>query len=291
MTAADPILVTGGTGTTGRALAAILRGQGAAVRTASRQPTVDSHPGEHVRLDWSDPATFPAALAGVERIYLLPPVRLPMTMLEPFLAIAQVAGVRRIVLLSVSTTTSTSAPIVDRMHREVARTASQWAILRPTWFMQNFLRPGPLATGICERGEIATATGAGRIGFIDAEDVAAVAARMLLDDDAPNSELRLTGPEALNYGDVAAIISEVSNRPVRHRHLTAAERLDGALAAGVPAEIAHAMVEMDTMIKNGVEDKVTSVVENLTGRPPRSFRDFATNHRTTWRSDLDPVER
>jgi uncharacterized protein YbjT (DUF2867 family) len=280
-----PILVTGGTGTTGRVLARLLRDRGAVVRTASRHPSPVDEPSTHVPFDWTDPATFGAALAGVERVYLVPPGRVPMTMVEPFLAAAQRTGVRRAVLLSVSTTISGGARDLDRVHHAVRETCGEWAILRPTWFMQNFVGSGLFAAGIRERGEITTATGTGRIGFVDARDVAAVAAQVLLGAGAPNAELSLTGPETLNYDDVAAMIAEVSGRSVRHHRLSSTECLDNALALGLPAAMADAVVEMDTMISNGAEDKVTSVVEAFTGRPPRSFRTFAIDHRAAWHSD------
>lgn len=85
---------------------------------------------------------------------------------------------------------------------------------QPSWFMQNFTADHPVAHGIRATGEIVTATGDGRVGFIDAEDIAAVAARALL-DDRPHTEHLITGPEALGYADVARIVTEVLGRPVR----------------------------------------------------------------------------
>jgi NAD(P)-dependent dehydrogenase (short-subunit alcohol dehydrogenase family) len=93
------VLVTGGTGKTGRALVEILRGAGVPVRVASRTPS----PGDPdaVRFDWDDATTHRAALREMDRVYLVaPPVAVdPMPLVEPFLAEARRLGVQRVVLL------------------------------------------------------------------------------------------------------------------------------------------------------------------------------------------------
>lgn len=86
----------------------------------------------------------------------------------------------------------------------------QWAVLRPSWFMQNFTGTHTHARSIRDEGIISTATASGRVGFVDAEDIAAVAVRALTDEQAPNTGLVLTGPEALSHDDIAAVITEVT---------------------------------------------------------------------------------
>lgn len=87
----------------------------------------------------------------------------------------------------------------------------------------------------------------------------------------------LTGPQALSYDDIAATLTTVTGRPVHHRPLTY-EQLRDRLAAGIPAEFAALLAGLDRAIADGAEDRVTDTVERLTGRPPRSFRDFAEGH-------------
>jgi uncharacterized protein YbjT (DUF2867 family) len=99
--------------------------------------------------------------------------------------------------------------------------APEWAILQPSWFMQNFTGTHPTAIALRERGEIATATGNGRVGFIDARDIAAAAAETLLTPEPPNARYVLTGPETLSYPQIAAILTEVTGRHIRHTALTA----------------------------------------------------------------------
>ena len=114
---------------------------------------------------------------------------------------------------------------------------------------------------------------AGILGFIDAQDIAAVAFRALTSEHAPDTDLVLTGPQALSYDDVAAIMTEATGRPVVHRSLSY-EQLRDRLAEQIPAEFAAMLAGLDRAIAEGSEDRVTDAVPRLTGRPARTFRAF-----------------
>ncbi|MEV6237900.1 ergot alkaloid biosynthesis protein [Lentzea sp. NPDC051838] len=256
------VLVIGGTGTTGSLLANLLPD----ARVGTRKPVLD----DHVRFDWDDPSTFDAALDGVDRVYLIPPVGVadPAPVVESFLARARL--VRRVVLLS-SSAVGESATGMGALPALV-RALPEWAVLRPSWFMQNFTGDHPVAAGVRD-GEIVTGTGDGKVGFIDAADIAAVAARALTDPLPHNTDHLITGPEALSYADAAAIITEVTGRPVRHRSVSTAE-MAARLAAGLPREFAEVLAQLDEDIRHGAENRVTTTVLDVTGKPARTFRDF-----------------
>jgi uncharacterized protein YbjT (DUF2867 family) len=238
-----------------------------------------------VFFDWGDPATYPAALDGVSGVYLLRPPRPPdaMALAERFLAAARAAGARRIVLLHSVVTGPAGMP---EIRQAVEGTAPEYAILQPSWFMQNFTGTHPTAVALREQGEIATATGDGRIGFIDARDIAAAAATALLAPGPPNTRYVLTGPETLSYPQAAAIISEVTGRSIRHNALTAGQLTARWTAAGLPENLARAAADLDITISRGDYDYTTPGVQDLTGQPPRSFQDFAAEHRDTWQAPV-----
>ncbi|MFF3674431.1 NmrA family NAD(P)-binding protein [Streptomyces sp. NPDC002120] len=264
-------LVIGATGTTGGRTAARLIAAGHRVRAAGRRAT--PLPGaDPVRFDWYDATTFRDALDGVDRAYLVPPIGDPdpAAVMLPFLREARAAGVRRAVLLS-SSAIPEGGPAVGAVHRALPGLFEEWAVLRPSWFMQNFTGTHAHADSIRTEGLIRTAAGTGRVGFVDAEDIAAVAVRALTDDRAPNADLVLTGPEALSHDDVAAIVSRVTGRPVVH-HPLAYEAMRDRLAAVIPPEFAAMLAAMDRSIAEGAEDRTTDTVERLTGRPPNPFR-------------------
>jgi uncharacterized protein YbjT (DUF2867 family) len=262
------VLVTGASGTTGSRVAAQLAARGIAVRAGGRSGAV--------RFDWYDPDTHSGALAGVDRMYLVPPIRdlHPHAVMLPFLGLARAAGVRRAVLLS-NSLVSAGGPLTGSVHMEIADTFDEWAVLRPTWFMQNVTGGHAHATGIRATSDIATSAGSGRAGFVDASDIARVAVETLLAPAAVNTDLILTGPESLSYDDVAAILTETSGRTITHKRLDPADQPAYYEALGVLEFTARFLVGMDSVIASGAEDRTTDTVERMTGTPPRSFRDFA----------------
>jgi len=271
MNPAGTTLVIGATGTTGSRTVAQLTAAGHRVKAASRRATPVAGT-EPVPFDWYDPATHAAALDGVDRVYLIPPLgdSDPAAIMLPFLHQARTAGVHRAVLLS-SSAIPEGGPAVGKVHQALPELFDQWAVLRPSWFMQNFTGTHAHARSIRDEGIIWTATEGGRVGFVDAEDIAAVAVRALTDEHAPNTDLVLTGPEALSHDDIAAIITEATGRVVVHRRLSY-EQMRDRLTTQVPVEFAAMLAGMDRAIAEGAEDRITDTVQRLTGRPPHTFR-------------------
>ncbi|WP_435642618.1 NmrA family NAD(P)-binding protein [Streptomyces sp. H49] len=271
MNPAGTTLVIGATGTTGSRTVAQLTAAGHRVKAASRRATPVAGT-EPVPFDWYDPATHAAALDGVDRVYLIPPLgdSDPAAIMLPFLHQARTAGVHRAVLLS-SSAIPEGGLAVGKVHQALPELFDQWAVLRPSWFMQNFTGTHAHARSIRDEGIIWTATEGGRVGFVDAEDIAAVAVRALTDEHAPNTDLVLTGPEALSHDDIAAIITEATGRVVVHRRLSY-EQMRDRLTTQVPVEFAAMLAGMDRAIAEGAEDRITDTVQRLTGRPPHTFR-------------------
>lgn len=273
-------LVIGATGTTGSRVAARLAAEGHNVKAGSRRATPVQGPFSRqgpvpVRFDWDDPASFEGALEDVDRTYLIPPLGAPdpAAVMLPFLHLARAAGVRRAVLLS-SSAIPAGGPAVGQVHQALPGLFSEWAVLRPSWFMQNFTGGHAHARTIRADGTIRTAAGDGRVGFVDADDIAAVAVHALTGERAPDTDLIITGPQALGYDDIAATLTQVTGRPVTHQRLTY-EQMRDRLAADMPAEFAALLAGLDRSIAEGAEDRTTDTVRRLTGRAPRSFRAFA----------------
>jgi uncharacterized protein YbjT (DUF2867 family) len=266
-----PVLVTGGTGTTGSRVAAALRARDVPVRVASRRAA-----DGQVRFEWADRGTHADALDGVRGVYLVAPVGIadPAPLVAPFLERARERGVRRVVLLS-SSAVAEGAPGLGELHRMVCADVSEPTVLRPSWFMQNFLGDHPHARSARTDGEIVTATGSGRVAFVDAGDIAAVAAHVLADEEPHVGEYVLTGPETLSYADVADVLTRLTARPVRHRAVGVAELTERFVAAGYAADFAAVLAALDIEIARGAEDRTTSAVQDVTGRRPRSFREVA----------------
>ncbi len=272
------VLVLGATGNTGSAVVETLGEQAAAcVRTATRAAAAPTRFG-HARFDWADPGTFAAALDGVERVYLVAPVGEadPVRLVAPFLDRARRCGVRRVVMLG-SSAVDAGDPGLGDVVTAVRDTMPEWQILRPSWFMQNFVGRHPIADAIRADGEFRTSAGTGRLPFIDARDIGRTAAHLLAAPRAHNAEHRLTGPQALSYDDAAAVLTTATGRPVRHRAVGTDDHIRFLTDAGYDAGFAAVLAGLDTRVRTGLEATVTDTVERLTGRAPRSFREFVAS--------------
>ncbi|MBP8671744.1 MAG: NmrA family NAD(P)-binding protein [Sphingobium sp.] len=264
------ILITGATGKTGAALVRLFRASQMQVRAATRNPLASGD----VRFEWRDQRSHQPALQGVTSVYLVAPTdateHLPI--MRPFLETALATGIERFVLLSASVLEQ-GAPMMGEVHAWLADHTSQWTVLRPSWFMQNFITQH--LPSIMAEGAIYTVTGDGRVPFIDASDIAVVAKKALTDPDfgfrrAPI----LTGPETLSYDEVAAAISSVTGRPVRHIKLTVEEMVARYEGFGLPRDYAAVLAGLDQAIAEGVEDRITDDVEKLSGQKSKDFASF-----------------
>lgn len=170
--ATSRILLTGGQGKTSSRIAQLLLAQGYLVQRAGRSlpKPGDELAGEPVRFDWFDPSNHDDLLRDVHAVYLVaPPSMNPEEVMIPFIRKALEASVQRFVLLS-SASIPEDGPVFGAVHRYLHEHAPEWAVLRPSYFMQNFTDPGHgHAQSLRQEGHIYTATDDGRVGFVDAE--------------------------------------------------------------------------------------------------------------------------
>lgn len=281
------ILITGGTGKTGIRIAKRLDQLGYSYATTLRTAQAITDPERQVHFDWYDSSTFLAALQNIERVYLVAPVGdpEPIKVMEPFINTALEQGVRRFVLLS-SASIPAEGPVFGPVHQLLKKSAPEWTVLRPSYFMQNFTE-GQHAVTISEQNLMISAAGQGKVGFVAAEDIAEVAVRALIDEAAHNTEHTITGPDSLSYDDVSRLISEITGREIRHQSISDDELTRSWLAAGISKDYAEIMSGLDRNIREeGAEDLTTDTVMRVTGKAPVSFREFAMKHAEFWKLSL-----
>lgn len=263
-----PVLVLGATGTTGRRVAARLAARGVPVRAGSRTGRPP--------FAWDDPATWPAAVAGARAAYLAyhPDLVAPgaVDTVRRFAALAVEAGVRRLVLLS-----GRGEPAAQRAERAVLDTAAaagaEAAVVRSAFFMQNFDEKD--FADLVRAGTVALPAGPVAEPFVDADDVAAVAVAALTGDGHAGHVHEVTGPRLLTFADAVAEIATAVGRPVGYRQVTPAEFAVDLRGAGVPDELAAAVVDVFATVLDGRGSFLTSTVEAVLGRPPRDFTAYA----------------
>ncbi|MFI9809041.1 NAD(P)H-binding protein [Streptomyces sp. NPDC052301] len=264
------ILVLGGTGKTGSRIARRLQSAGLPVRTASRA-------GGDVHFDLDDPTGWTPALDGVTAAYLVEPslsastnhqARIPRLVTE-----AVAAGVRRLVLLSAPRAGEDGHPL-HAAEQAVRGSGVEWTILRPQWFAQNFSE-GPWRAGILA-GTLALPTADGRTPFVDAADIAEVAAAALTEDHHSRQVYDLTGPRALSFGEAAGLIARATGRPVRHVDVDPEVFVERQVAAGTSPDVARLLTELLVAVGNGAGAAPSDGVEQALGRPPRTFETFVS---------------
>jgi uncharacterized protein YbjT (DUF2867 family) len=273
------ILVVGASGTVGSELSRLLADQGHDVRRAtSRTP---AGPGQ-VQLDIVSGNGLSHAFEGIQRAFLLcPPGHANQhELLVPMIDQARASGVQRVVLMSAMGANADPAAPLRQAELHLERSGLGWNIIRPNWFMQNF-NTFWLA-GIRAEGTIALPVGRAKGSFIDARDIAAVAASLLNRDDLADRDFDLTGAEALDHDEVAAILSRETGRTIRFQDITPEAMRAGLLQAGLPAPYAEFLVLILGYFKAGYSERSTDAVQSITGRAPRRFADYARDYRKSW---------
>jgi uncharacterized protein YbjT (DUF2867 family) len=280
--ASNLTLVLGGTGKTGTRVASRLTGLGLPVRTAARH-------GGDVRFDWDDPATHRNAVEGADRVYLIAPIM--RTRFAPqvfsFLDLAEAVGVRYVTYLSAYGIEFAPSDVALRAVELdlMGRSTLTYSIVRPAWFMQNFSETFLMPVD----DAIVVPTGTGGEAFVDAEDIAAVAAATLADPDAhAGAEYAPTGPDILTVSEAADIIGSVTGRPVRHVDIDRRSWVESVIASGVPAEYGDMLQMLTETMASGRGSRPNDDVEKVTGAPPGNFTDFARRTATAWAGDKAP---
>jgi uncharacterized protein YbjT (DUF2867 family) len=271
------ILVLGATGKTGSRVAVKLAALGISVRTTARK-------GADLRFDWSEPSTFAGAVRGVSGVYLLAPVmRVDFAgVVSHFLDEAERARVQHVTFLSAYGVELAPPEVALRaVELDLAsRTSLSHSILRPAWFMQNFsetfLKP--------VNDEIVVPCGTGAEAFVNAEDIASVAAATLSDPlRHAGCAYAPTGPDALTFEEAARFISTAVGRKISYRDMDRDAWVRAMTAAGVPSEYGNVLHTLTETIANGRGARPNDDVVRVTGASPSRFAEFAVSAARAWR--------
>jgi uncharacterized protein YbjT (DUF2867 family) len=280
------ILVAGATGTVGSNLVRELAALGAPTRALIRK-THDPEALEELGIEpaigsFEDARSLAAALAGVERLFILSPAGVEGMVAQQLqvLEAARASGeVRHVVKLSSIAADESEAPSIVAAHRRIEEAVEQsqigWTHLRPNWFMQNELGQ---ANQIATEG-IFYAPDVTQVSMIDARDVAAVAASVLTGEGHEGQAYTLTGPQSVGYADLASIYSQLLDREVSWQQVSLSQARESMLGSGLPPELAEGFCEiMGRYRDGGVTRESSPEVERLLDRPPRTFEQFARDH-------------
>jgi uncharacterized protein YbjT (DUF2867 family) len=234
--------------------------------------------------------TLVGPLRGVERAMLISssdPVMLDVQ--SAFVDSARDAGVKHVVKLSGIMPEVDSAFRFARMHglaeRKLEDSGLAFTHLRAGEFMQSYFRQ---VRSIVAQSVMRLPMAEARIASIDVADIADVAVEVLTGDGHAGQTYPITGPESLTMAEVAERISAAIGKHVDYVNIAPADYLAGNLAAGLPPYTAEALVELYAERRNGKESVVYPLVQELLGRPARSFADFAERYAAVFRGEQPP---
>jgi uncharacterized protein YbjT (DUF2867 family) len=280
------IFIMGATGNVGSEVVRNLKNQGIAFRagfTDITAPRLEPHPlMEAVSFDFRKPTTHLPAFAGMKSLFLVRPPRLANVQrdLAPAIRTAIMSGVEQIVFLSLQGVEQHPITPHHKIEKLILASGVHYTFLRAGFFMQNLSTIH--AAEIRERGEIALPVGQAKTAFIDVRDIAAVAVCALTDPQHLNKKYTLTGNEALDYDQVASILSEVLKRQIRYTRPSALQFIWRQLVAGQSPGYTLLMTWLYTLTRSGNAQEVSTDVEGVLQRRPVSFERFARDYQQSW---------
>ncbi|MEU6075281.1 NmrA family NAD(P)-binding protein [Micromonospora sp. NPDC047074] len=274
------IVVTGASGQIGRSLIEQLDRSGAPRRAVVRQHRHGAElGGDYVLGDFGEPESIRRALVPGARLLLngaLGPDFVAQQ--RALIDLAAEVGIAHVVKVSVRDA-ARGGLLGLGMHGEVEAHLKDsglgWSILQPVGFMQN------LFTEVAfdgDQGRFHGSYGPGRVGYIDARDIAAVAAVLLTGTVERNGTLVLTGPDAPTHEEIAETLTRTLDRPVRYVDLTVPAMAERLRVAGLPAAAADDLADLMRLVGDGRWASTTTTVRDLTGRPARTLADFVAEH-------------
>lgn len=274
------ILVTGATGLVGRRLLRHLSMHPVtcyAGRRPSSAERADLPQGvEIVPFDFGDPDTYTSYLGQMDALFLLRPPQLSdvSQYFEPLIHRAQDNRLKFVLFLSVQG--ADKQPFIPHagIERLLGESGLNHCILRPSYFMQNFEQA--LWPDLAERREIVLPAGRAHFLPVDVEDIAAVAARILVyPEEHMGRAYDLTGAEQLSFGEMARQLSEALGEPVAYRSMGPLRYYLRQRRRNMPRGQALAMTLLHWLPRFTPTPALSPVVKMILGRPPVSFRLYA----------------
>jgi (4-alkanoyl-5-oxo-2,5-dihydrofuran-3-yl)methyl phosphate reductase len=273
-------LITGATGNVGSLVTERLIARGVQPRILVRDPAkARIRYGENTDIrtgDLGDAASLSRALAGVDVLFLVNSGH-ELAALDALAAdAAKAAGVRRLVKLSSYDAREQNVGTgVWHAAGEAAirETGVPFIFVQPSGFMSNALF---WAKSIKAEGVLRSATGEGRIPFIHSADIADVAVEAMTRPEYAGQSLAITGPEALTYAQMGAMIGAAIGKNVRFEDIPEQEARAQQIAWNAPPPLVEARLSIFRAIREGRLAKVTNTVEAVLGRRPIAFVQWAT---------------
>lgn len=261
----EQFLITGGTGKTGRRIVDRLNKLGYKVRIGSRSAELP--------FDWNDPTNWDEVLEGIDKVYITyqPDLAVPgaKEAISELVKRAKKAGVSKMVLLSGKG--ESEAELCEDI---VINSGIDYTIIRASWFNQNFSENfllEPILDGV-----VALPQAHVKIPFVDAEDIADVAVKVLNDLSYNGKIFELTGSETLTFKEAIAVIANATDRSISFIPMSLEAYSDVMKDMQLPEDFIWLINYLfDVVLGNPNNSIITEDIELLLDRAPKTFREFA----------------
>ncbi|MBL1215469.1 MAG: NmrA family NAD(P)-binding protein [Ignavibacteriae bacterium] len=260
----NKILIIGGTGKTGSRVAERLNKLNQTVRIGSRSNTPS--------FDWEDPSTYHEALKGMDRAYITyyPDLAVPgaKEAINTITETALKAGLEKVVLLS-----GKGEKEAEACEEIVANSGLNYTLVRASWFNQNFSESFFLDPILA--GHVTLPMPKAEVPFVDADDIADVVVKVLLDDSYNNKTLTVTGPRKLTFREVIEEISNRTNRNIVFQTISLDKYIKSMKNAGVPDDYVWLIGYLFKEVLGNAENQtISDDIEKILGRKAVDFSEF-----------------
>jgi uncharacterized protein YbjT (DUF2867 family) len=283
------ILITGASGTVGRAVLSEVARTGKAHRAMyrSQEDAAKAPSGtETVIADFADKSSLAAALRGIESVYLVcSPIPNLLQLEGNMIDACQSAGVRRIVLNSAlgAADYPKSFPAWHRkVEDKLTATKLAYCILRPNSFLQNIV--AFYAPSIRSQGAFYAAMGDARVSYLDVRDIAAVAAKALQGGEHDGKTYELNGPEAVTFTEVADRITRQTGVAAKYVDIPVEAQRKAMLDQVMPEWQVTALLDLQAYYTGGQGGSTDGLLARLLGREPITLNKFLTETASEFRS-------
>jgi len=247
------------------------------------------------RGDYDDPASLAVAFAGGTKMLLMSASKVGSRIPQHRRAIeaAVAAGVKHIIYTSYVGMDGPNPSLAVSDHRGTEQLLREsgvhWTILRNSQYIDAVIEAQ--APHALRLGKWIASAADGKMAQVARTDCVAAAVAVLAEDGHEGKLYNITGPELLSFREIAAIISQVSGRPIEYvvvddEGMYAFFDSLGVPREAVPDHVVNAipwssddMVSVEAAVREGYLAVLTDDVERLTGRRPRSIREMAEERR------------
>ncbi|MBM9548590.1 NAD(P)H-binding protein [Leptospira sp. 201903074] len=280
------VFVYGGSGLVGGHLVTELLKQGHEVFAGSRKPESQKS-ASNLHWVFADSSELTKGLEVLEKVdaayFLSPPGQTNQyEILSPWIEKAKQVSLKKFVLMTAMGVEHAPPEAPFRKTEIMLEGAGiPWNIIRPNWFMQNFHTFW--IAGIKQDGKIYFPGGNAKTSFIDARDIASVAAILLTSSKNDNQAFTLTGPESIDHNEVANHLTKVSGKTIGYVDVDPKVFESSLVSAGLTKDYAAFLVMIAGALKEGFASPILDTVKTLTGKDPISFSQYAKDNADAWK--------